>query len=295
MGWPALAAAQRRNGQPRLPFVVDGCTVGSVPCAALGALSAWPQWLELTPGRVTLTAADRDAALATINGALRKQGWVRAWRDELFAIFDPAGDATGDTTSDISARRPLARTERAASRFWGTLTLGAHANGYLMTGPGGRPTHLWVAQRSFTKATDPGLRDNLVGGGVPHGQAPLEALVREGWEEAGLTAPQMAPARPGRVLRLHRDIPEGLQLEDLHTFDLALPAGLVPCNQDGEVAGFECLPVADALALAASGAMTVDAELVTLDFALRHRLLPANEARRLSLRFSPLLAGRPSR
>ena len=202
---------------------------------------------------------------------------MRAWRDELFAITDPA---TG---------RPLAQTERAASRFWGTCTLGAHANGYI-AGADGRPTHLWVAQRALTKATDPGMRDNLVGGGVPQGQTPHDTLVREGWEEAGLTPAQMATARPGRVLRLHRDIPEGVQLEDLHSFDLALPAGLVPQNQDGEVAGFECLPVDQALALAAGGAMTVDAELVTLDFALRHRLLPAAEAARLALALSPLLA-----
>ena len=277
MSWPALAAARRRDERQRLPFVVDGCTVGSVPRAAVDRLTAWPQWLDVAAGGVTLLASDRDAALATMNAALRQQGWVRAWRDELFAITDPA---TG---------RPLAQTERAASRFWGTRTLGAHANGYI-TGADGRPTHLWVAQRALTKATDPGMRDNLVGGGVPQGQTPHDTLVREGWEEAGLTPAQMATARPGRVLRLHRDIPEGLQLEDLHSFDLALPAGLVPQNQDGEVAGFECLPVDQALALAAGGAMTVDAELVTLDFALRHRLLPAAEAARLALALSPLLA-----
>lgn len=277
MPWPALAAARRRDDRQRVAFFVDGCRAGSVPRAALQTLAAWPQWLDVAPDGVTLTAADRDAALAAMNAALRAQGWVKAWRDELFAICEPA---TG---------RPLAQTERAASRFWGTLTLGAHANGYVADARG-RPTHLWVAQRALTKATDPGLRDNLVGGGVPQGQTPHETLVREGWEEAGLTPAQMAPARLGRVLRLHREIPEGLQLEDLHSFDLALPPGLVPQNQDGEVAGFECLPVADALALAASGAMTVDAELVTLDFALRHRLLPAAQTELLALALSPLLA-----
>jgi len=288
MSWPALAAAQRRDECLRLPFVVAGCTVGSVPRAALGVLSAWPQWLAVTPDHVTLIASDRDAALATMNALLRGQGWVRAWRDEPFAIIDPSSGHNSGPNNSPTARRPLARTERAASRFWGTLTLGAHANGYVAD-TSGRPTHLWVAQRALTKATDPGLRDNLVGGGVPLGQTPHETLVREGWEEAGLSAAQMAPASLGRVLRLHRDIPEGLQVEDLHAFDLALPVGLVPQNQDGEVAGFECLPVAEALALAASGAMTVDAELVTLDFALRHRLLPANEAGRLARALSPLL------
>ena len=43
----------------------------------------------------------------------------------------------------------------------------------------------------------------------------------------------------------------------------------------GEVAALECLPVAEAAALAATPEMTVDASLVTLDFLLRRRLLPA--------------------
>ena len=57
--------------------------------------------------------------------------------------------------------------------------------------------------------------------------------------------------------------------------DLPMPLGLTPRNQDGEVAGFELLPVADALACASGSGMTVDAALVTLDFALRHGLMKA--------------------
>jgi 8-oxo-dGTP pyrophosphatase MutT (NUDIX family) len=198
--------------------------------------------------------------LAQLNATLRSMGLIRAWRDEPFALFDPADGAR------------LATIERASARFWGTLTLGAHANGYVADAHD-RPTHLWIAQRSPAKATDPGLFDNLIGGGVPEGQSPLQALVREGWEEAGLHPPQMAGARAGSVLSLQRDIREGLQFEWLHAYDLALPAGLEPHNQDGEVANFRCLPVDEALSLAAGRQMTVDAALVTLDFALRHALL----------------------
>ena len=174
----------------------------------------------------------------------------------------------------------LGTMERAAARFWGTLTRGAHANGYVGDAMG-RPTHLWIAQRSFTKATDPGKHDNLIGGGVPDGQTPLQTLVREGWEEAGLQPAQLRGVVAGSVLRLQRDIPEGLQHEWLHVFDLPLPPGLQPHNQDGEVQGFDCLPLADALELAAGDTMTVDAALVTLDFALRRVLLPAPQQQRL--------------
>ena len=276
MIWSALAAARRRDASRRVPFVVEGRPVGSVERDHLVALAAWPRWLRIGTEQVELIAQDRDAALAAVNASLRSLGLVRAWRGEFFALLDPQ---TGQR---------MARIERAACRFWGTLTLGAHANGYVADAQG-RPSHLWIARRSASKATDPGLLDNLIGGGVADGQSPRQALVREAWEEAGLSPAQVEKAPTGHVLRLHRDIAEGLQLEDLHTFDVLMPASLQPINQDGEVAGFECLPVQQALTAAAGSGMTVDAALVTLDFALRHRLLEPTVADVLS----PLFPRRP--
>jgi hypothetical protein len=90
------------------------------------------------------------------------------------------------------------------------------------------------------------------------------------------------------VLRLHRDVAEGLQHEWLYTYDLPLRTVQQPQNQDGEVAGFQLMAVREAIELAAGEQMTVDAALVTLDFALRHSLLPADEAQRLLPRFAEL-------
>jgi 8-oxo-dGTP pyrophosphatase MutT (NUDIX family) len=274
--WTAIAAARLRT-VPRVPFEIDGCTVGSVAQSHLPALAGHSRWLSVRPQCVALqcAAAARDQAFAQINHALRAAGLIVAWRDETYTVQQHPDAPV------------LARIERAASRFWGTLTYGAHCNGYVADASG-RPTHLWIAQRSLSKPTDPGLHDNLVGGGVPAGQRPLETLVREGWEEAGLTPQQMAQATPGRVIRLLRDIPEGLQHEWLYAYDLQLPPGVVPQNQDGEVAALALMPVAEALALAATERMTVDAALVTLDFALRHRLLGQAHAA-LQAAFEPLL------
>ena len=122
---------------------------------------------------------------------------------------------------------------------------------------------------------------------MPAGQTPHETLVREAWEEAGLDAALAGTAPPGRVLRLARDIPEGFQHEWLHAFDLELPPDREPANQDGEVAGFRLMPVADALELAAGPSMTVDAALVTLDFALRHELIA--DAEPLARQLAPLI------
>lgn len=267
-GWSALDAASAHAAATRLPFVLNGRPIGSVARSHLPALRALG--LQADAAQVLLQHAPErlDGAFARLNAALRAQGLILAWRDEQVPILDPADGAR------------LGAMERAAARLWGTLTLGTHANGYVADAAG-RPTHLWIAQRSLSKATDPGKYDNLVGGGVGAGQTPWQALVREGWEEAGLAPEQLQGLRAGSVLRLQRDIPEGLQHEWLHVYDLPLPAQWQPRNQDGEVAGFDCLPLNQALALAAGEAMTVDAALATLDFALRRGLLPAAQQREL--------------
>lgn len=267
MPFHALAAATAGTPGSRVPFRLDGREVGSVARADLPVLAAWPQWIAVgDDGVAWRTGAEgRDAQFDAVHRALRDAGTIVAWRDETYPVVDPA------------TMRVLARIERAASRFWGTLTFGAHATGYV-AGADGRPARLWIAQRAFDKPTDPGCFDNLIGGGVPFGQSPDDALRREAWEEAGLQPSQLGALREQSVLRLARDIPEGFQLEWIHAFDVELPPGLVPRNQDGEVAGFTLMPVADALALAAGTRMTVDAALVTIDFALRHDLLEDADA-----------------
>ena len=268
--WPAIEAVQARDAGARLPFHIldqgQPVPVGSVARAHLPALSAWGDALQISGQAVTLRlpAAERSAFFASANRQLQQAGLVKAWRDETYPVLAASGQGP-----------LLATLERAASRFWGTLTFGAHCNGYL-AGPDGRPSHLWIARRAFDKAVDPGLLDNLIGGGVRFGQTPAAAVLREGWEEAGLRADQMQALRPGRRFTVLRDVPEGLQHEQVSVYDLALPAGLQPQNQDGEVHSLTLMPMEQALAHAAAGDMTVDATLATLDFALRHRLLAAN-------------------
>ena len=268
--WPAIALARACDGPPRIPFVLmneQGPVLGSVAIGHLPALREWPDAFELiaaadgTPRALafTLPAPVRDARLARIHARLHADGLIVGWRDEPYPLRDRTGGEHGTL-------------ERAASRFWGMLTLGAHCNGYVADASG-RPTHLWIARRSLTKPTDPGRLDNLIGGGVPAGQSPREAVIREGWEEAGLAPQQMAGLVTGGLVDLECDIPEGRQHERLHVFDLALPEDVVPRNIDGEVAEHRRMPVAEALARAAAGELTTDAALATLDFAVRHRLV----------------------
>jgi len=268
--WPAIALARACDGPARVPFVLmdaQGPVLGSVALDHLDALREWPDAFQRVDGpdgapralALRLPAPVRDARLAQVHERLRARGLIVAWRDEPYPLRDRAGGEHGTI-------------ERAASRFWGTLTLGAHCNGWVADAAG-RPSQLWIARRSVSKPTDPGRLDNMVGCGVALGQTPRDAVIREGWEEAGLAPAQMAGLVTGGLVDLECDIPEGRQHERLHVFDLELPAGLVPRNIDGEVAEHRLMPIAEALGRAAAGELTTDAALATLDFAVRRGLV----------------------
>jgi 8-oxo-dGTP pyrophosphatase MutT (NUDIX family) len=273
--WHCLGQADAGDPSPaqRLPWHIGGQRVGSIASQHVAALLRLaPSFHTDAVGRLHCGAPEhlQEAALA-----LREAGLLSGWRSETYAVRASAGGPV------------LAKVERAACFFFGFLTEAAHATGYVH-GPDRRVQGLWIAQRSLSKATDPGKFDNLVGGGIPFGQSAQQAFVREAWEEAGLREADLTDAGPRGTLLTRRPVPQGWQHELLHVFDIPLPAGWTPCNQDGEVAGVRLMPIALALALARSDAMTIDAALVTLDFALRHHLLDEAEARAAEAAMAPL-------
>jgi 8-oxo-dGTP pyrophosphatase MutT (NUDIX family) len=262
--WPVLREAHYHDASLRLPFdVLDGHVRRRVGSVAIAHLPTLPidggSFTVDAQGLLLRTSAPRRTDLfAELNRRLHQAGLVRGWRNETFGLLHHADEP------------PLGLIERASARFWGSLTLGAHCNGLARGNDADATTRLWLGQRSATKSTDPGMLDNLIGGGVPADQTPLQALHREGFEEAGLSIEQMQAARTTGVYRIVRDIPEGLQNEDIHVHEIDLPAGLMPVNQDGEVAEFLCVDIAMALRHVQAGDLTVDASIATLDCAMRH-------------------------
>jgi len=129
---------------------------------------------------------------------------------------------------------------------------------------------MWLARRSPTKAIDPGLLDNLVGGGIAAGSIAATTLVKEAWEEAGIAGELARRAQPAGSVDICRDQPDGLHRETIHVYDLWLPADFVPANQDGEAVEHRlCAPDA-LLAILASDDVTADASLVIVDFLIRN-------------------------
>ncbi|MFM0487426.1 NUDIX hydrolase, partial [Paraburkholderia graminis] len=256
MSLPCLVAARRFDAHAHLPLWIDAEQVGWIRSDDVRLLARWPDVFEIDDARVKLAPAFntvdlRSAALGSVIGALAADGRIPGWRNETYAIRN-AFDA-----------RPLAYIERAASRFFGTMTYAVHLNGVVEYADGGAPG-LWIARRSDTKATDPGMLDNVVAGGIGWGFSVETTIVKECWEEAGIPEEIAVRAVAGRTAYVLQSLPEGTQAEQIFIYDLALPADFAPRNQDGEVGEHRLARIDEVARWIEEGAMTVDASLATL-------------------------------
>lgn len=201
----------------------------------------------------------RTAVLDRVTRILADEGRLSAWRDERYAVAPEFG---AEAVVDI---------ERAAARYFGIRTYAVHVNGLVGDGNG---TSMWLARRSPHKAIDPGLLDNLVGGGIATGYGVPDTLSKEAWEEAGIPAALAASARAHGSLDICRAQAHGLQRETIFVYDLALDRAFVPSNQDGEAVEHRRVSLSAAARLIAAGTggdtVTADASLVILDCLLRH-------------------------
>jgi len=252
-------ASHQGRELPLLPFYVKEHPVGWLRPSFAAELRRWPHVFEVDASWVALkakpdTVAGRTAALEEVTRALAKEGQIRGWRDEQVSV------------SWHYAAPELLRVERAASRPFGFVSYGVHANGF--TRRGGE-VHTWVARRSADKTVDPGMLDNLVGGRIAAGYTVDETLRKEAWEEAGLPPAQLEGIYCSSAVRVEYAVPEGLHREILFVHDLWLPPGFTPANQDGEVQDIRLMRNEDVVERILDGEFTLDAGAVTIDGLLR--------------------------
>ena len=188
-----------------------------------------------------------DSTLAGVAASLRAIGRASAWRDELLDVC---------TLADGIEGRRLGAIERAAVRPLGIASRAVHL--VVSDARGG----VWVQQRALDKAVDPGLWDTTVGGLVASNESIAETLARETWEEAGLRLDQLRQIEPFGRLTVRRPLPEGYMVEHIEMFEAIIAEGTMPANQDGEVAGFECLDRPALIARLEADAFTLEAGMI---------------------------------
>jgi 8-oxo-dGTP pyrophosphatase MutT (NUDIX family) len=215
-------------------FMAAGRQVGWVSPELAARLRGWPTVFTSNPDKVVLLDPGQ---LSSVVDDLAREGFIPGWRNERYQIED------------------LFEIERAAARPFGLTTRAVHVNG--ISGGG-----MWLARRAPSKAIDPGLLDNLVGGGIASGVSSAETLVKEAWEEAGIPAALARRAKRGGTATILREVPEGVQSEVIEVYDLELPADFAPKNQDGEVSEFRLL----AFGAVEQQALTLEARLAARDY-----------------------------
>lgn len=258
-----LARALRPPAQRYRPLRIDGEIAGWLNDARAARLQAFRHVFEVRADDVIFAPRlanepARTHALASVVATLADEGALTAWRDEQYACASTFGAP------------PWFLVERAAARWFGIRTWAAHVNG-LVQADG--TTAMWFARRSARKAIDPGMLDNLVGGGIAAGESVHAAVLRECGEEAGIPVPLATNAVARGAFTVRREGGDGLQWETIFVHDLWLPAGFAPANQDGEVVAHRLVSLPEAARLVAASCgpdeVTIDASLVALDALLR--------------------------
>jgi 8-oxo-dGTP pyrophosphatase MutT (NUDIX family) len=240
----------------RWAFEIDADVVGSViPEDAqffakhIAGLNLEPQCLSLAP----FCSPDAPSVLAQMANALRDQGRLGKWRNELLRVTGDSGQVRG-------------LVERAAVRQLGIRTFAVHLVAYSQIANSAATTGMWVQQRALDKANDPGLWDTCAGGLAAGDESLLLSLEREVQEEAGLDLPSLQREghliKRGNTIQTQRNIPEGFLVEELLCWDIDLPDTVMPVNQDGEVEKFELWPIDKIIAGIAEQQFTVEAALI---------------------------------
>lgn len=159
--------------------------------------------------------------------------------------------------------------ERAAVPYFGTKAYGVHVNGFVVDSNGRK--YLWVARRSMTKQTYPGMLDHLVAGGQPVGLSCRENVIKECDEEAGIPRAIAERAVPVSAVSYEDIEGERLKRDVLFCYDLELPLDFKPHNKDGEVENFTLLPIEEVeKILQTSTAYKPNCAVVVIDFLFRH-------------------------
>ncbi|KAK5609895.1 hypothetical protein CRENBAI_013540 [Crenichthys baileyi] len=249
-------------------FEIDGVQVGWIPSHVASLITRHTDvFLPPQEGVVSLCPRldcyeRRSEAVNEVLQTLRQESsltCLKGWRDERYSVKPRFSDL------------PLMWMERAATSLFGVKRYGVHVNGYTVSDS--RKVSMWLARRSITKQTYPGLLDNMVAGGLAAGVGIKHTLIKECEEEACIPADIAVKAHPVSTVSYTYEDEEGVFAESQFVFDLELPLDFKPCIGDGEVENFYLLPIEKVKELLATDDFKPNSAMVILDFLIRHSFI----------------------
>lgn len=233
-----------------------------------------------TSGKTVLVAASldtfekRNAAFAEVGAAWRETDELLAhgWRDELYVVYSPR-------------TQPYALIERAFSCLLGVVTYGVHVNGYVAAeNSSSGEIKMWVPRRLPTKQTYPGKLDNTIAGGLAYPHGLWANVVKECYEEGGLSAEFVEQNARSAGVVSYLCQPYGplghAQPEMEYIYDLEFPLETehVPHPVDGEAEHFTLMLLSEVCDRVRAGEFKPNCALIMVDFMIRHGVVtPENE------------------
>jgi hypothetical protein len=265
-----IAACNAHDLGHFVPFGAGPVALGWIrPALADAFAAASPSFIRADDALMLDPSIDdfdsRSAVVADVVEHLAGEGLLPSLRDEMYAIapsfFEPA----------------LFQLDRAAVPSMGVRAYGVHVNGFVRN-PNGS-IDLWIGRRAATQHLCPNMLDNMVAGGQPIGITPIDNVIKEAHEEAGVPEALARKAKPVGTVRYTMETEAGLRQDTMFCYDLELPGDFVPMNTDGEVAEFIRMPAEEAKAIVRDTfEFKFNCNLVVMDFLIRHKLLSGVEA-----------------
>ncbi|QPG73605.1 hypothetical protein FOA43_000917 [Brettanomyces nanus] len=193
---------------------------------------------------------------------------LKGWRNELYTIYSPE-------------KRPYMQLERAFCPLLGVVMYGCHINGYVVMPDTGK-IKMWVPRRSASKPSYPGMLDCTVAGGMGDRYGCLETVMKESYEEAGLTSSYMLKhvKSVGLISYLYQyergtfTSENGfVQPEVEYIYDLEMDSATIPRPVDHEAEDFKLMGIEEVVRRLKNGEFKHNCAGVIVDFFMRHGIV----------------------
>jgi len=213
------------------------------------------------------------------NGVIRLKSSLKTFQERTDALALFAQKALADEVINRfmnenypllakGSSEPLAFIDRSISTLFGSISFGQHLNAYVMSSEGMK---MWIARRAYNNPHHAGKLDHLVAGGLPYDVMPSENLIKECYEEAGMSEELASEAKSVGLVCYKYEYSLGGKEDIVYCYDIELSKDFTPKCTDGEVEEFYLMPIEEVAEIVrTTHEFKTNCNLVIIDFLVRH-------------------------